>query len=481
MPDRPPAFAAPDPEALSAAFRRVAERFLARIAAPHDEPVIERVGSAAIDGLAALPPLAGRPLDEVVAHLLDTVCPLRTRTDHPRFFAFIPSPASPLSPLGDLLTAIHNPHAGNWLQSAGPAAIEHGLVRFMADAAGLPATADGLFVSGGSMANLTALVAARDRMLAEDERAQGVAYLSTQTHSSVGKALRIIGLLDRRIRVLAVDDRFRMDVGALEVAVAEDRAAGLKPFVVVASAGTTNTGAIDPLPQLADICARENLWLHVDGAFGASALLSAERRALLAGIERADSLSWDAHKWLFQTYGCGVALVRDRTALTDAFRTGPDYLRDAETDGGESNFWDLGLELTRPARALKLWLTLQAMGLDAVGEAISHGFGMAEHAERTIAATPGWRVVTPAQMAIVTFRCEPYGLSEEERDTLNAAAARRLLDDGFAAVGTTRLDGRLVLRICAINPQTKTADVEETIRRLDSYVRAAVNAARGKV
>ncbi|WP_261405687.1 pyridoxal phosphate-dependent decarboxylase family protein [Chenggangzhangella methanolivorans] len=269
------------------------------------------------------------------------------------------------------------------------------------------------------------------------------------------------------MRVVPTDAGRRLDVAALAGAVADDRAAGQKPFAVVASAGTTNTGAIDPLAEIAALCAREALWMHVDGAFGASALLSPAHRGLLAGIERADSIAWDAHKWLFQTYGCGMTLVRDAAVLAPSFALASDYLRDGAAEGAEPNYWDLGPELTRPARAVRLWLTFQAMGREGLGAAIAHGFALAETAERLVRAMDGWRLVSPAQMAITAFRYAPEGLAPEAADAVNASAARRLMDEGFAVVGTTRLDGRLTIRMCTINPATSEDDLKATLERLD--------------
>ncbi|QZO02307.1 hypothetical protein K6K41_08825 [Chenggangzhangella methanolivorans] len=308
----------------------------------------------------------------------------------------------------------------------------------------------------------------RARQPAHGRRARprrGLRHL--RTHSSVAKSLRIAGFLSRQIRVVPTDAGRRLDVAALAGAVADDRAAGQKPFAVVASAGTTNTGAIDPLAEIAALCAREALWMHVDGAFGASALLSPAHRGLLAGIERADSIAWDAHKWLFQTYGCGMTLVRDAAVLAPSFALASDYLRDGAAEGAEPNYWDLGPELTRPARAVRLWLTFQAMGREGLGAAIAHGFALAETAERLVRAMDGWRLVSPAQMAITAFRYAPEGLAPEAADAVNASAARRLMDEGFAVVGTTRLDGRLTIRMCTINPATSEDDLKATLERLD--------------
>lgn len=455
---------------LDAALRRLADRALAHAARGADAPAFRRAPADALGRLRDIPD-HGRPLDEALDTLLSDAMAYGMDTGHRRFFAFIPSPASPLSWLGDLAASIHNRHAGSELQSEGATAVERGLIRFLCDAVGYGAGSGGLFVSGGSMANLAGLCLARDRRLTRDERPRGVVYLTRETHASVAKALRVIGLFDDQIRTVATDDALRMNPAALARAVADDRAGGVKPFAVVASAGTTNTGAIDPLPEIADLCESEGLWLHVDGAYGASVALSPAHRPCLAGIERADSLSWDAHKWLFQTYGCGVLLARDAGLLPGSFALSSDYLRDGAAEGVEPNFWDLGPELTRPDRAARLWLTLQVMGRSGVGRAIAHGISLAEAAERAVRATQGWSVVSPAQLAILVFRYAPEGLSDEAADAVNAAAARRLMDDGFAVVGTTRIGGRLCLRMCAIHPDATDEDMEETVARLDAVAR----------
>ncbi len=411
----------------------------------------------------------GRRFDEVVDEMINEVYSHRARMNHPRCFAFIPTPASPLSWIGEMLTAAHNPFAGSWLQSSGPSVIERKLVDFLCARLQFPASAGGLFVSGGSMANLTALTVARDQMLEPERRLSGIVYVSGQTHSSVAKGLKIIGFLDRQIRKIGVDKLFRLDVSELLAAIAQDRAAGLTPFAVVASAGTTNTGSIDPLHAIADVCRNERLWMHVDGAFGASISMSPTHSSLLAGIERADSVSWDAHKWLFQTYGCGVILVRNRRHLLESFHARPEYLRDAQTDDTSFNFWDLGPELTRPARSLKLWLTLQVLGLSAIGAAIDHGVQLARWAEDEVRRHADWHIVSPAQLAIVTFRYAPKGYAHADIDTLNANISRCAMAEGFAGVLTTQLNGQTVLRICALHPDATEFDMRESIRRLDSH------------
>jgi glutamate/tyrosine decarboxylase-like PLP-dependent enzyme len=439
------------------------------------EPVVRVADPHAIARLRNIEiPSRGRPLEQVVEQMLSDIYPYRMRMDHPRCFAFVPSPSSALSWLGDLLTAAHNPHAGSWLQSSGPSCVERSLIAWLNERIGYPPTAGGLFVSGGSMANLVALTAARDRMLDVQSRPLGVAYVSEQTHSSVAKGLRIIGFVDPQIRKIPTDSQWRLDVDCLAEVVAADRARGLKPFAVVASAGTTNTGSIDPLKLISEVCASNHLWMHVDGAYGASISLSPRHRSLLDGIERADSVSWDAHKWLFQTYGCGMVLVRDERHLSDSFHTNPEYLRDAQVDEDQINYWDFGQELTRPARALKLWLTLQVLGWDGVGEAVAHGFQLACWAADELRQHSDWEIVTPPQLAIVNFRYAPAGRTEAELDELNRAISRRAISEGFAGVLTTKLKGRTVLRICAIHPDAKQSDMRETIRRLNAYGRQEI-------
>jgi len=461
------------PQAFAEAVSRVGDQ-RQQVPMQRAVQVIDAAGAAVLRNVGI--PSTGRPLNDVVAQLLQNINPWRAKMDHPRFFAFIPGPASPLSALGDLATAMHNVHAGSWLQSSGPSAIEAGLIDWLASRVGMPASAGGLFVSGGSMANLTALTVARDQKLAPHERPSAVAYVSEQTHSSVAKGLKIIGFLPDQIRRVPTDIAFRMDMTALASAIEQDRAIGLKPFAVIASAGTTNTGSIDPLRPIRALCDLHGMWMHVDGAYGASAALSPAHQGLLDGIGEADSLSWDAHKWLFQTYGCGMVLMRNRTHLTQTFNTRPEYLWDAQADADQINYWDLGGELTRPARAMKLWLTLQVLGSQAVGDAIARGCQLAQWAEDELHGRSNWEVVSPAQLAILTFRMTYPGMSSEAADALNRAISRRALDDGFAAVLTTQLRGRTVLRICSIHPDATETDMRETIRRLDAYGAAEVSA-----
>ena len=459
---------ATEPDVELAAVRFVCELF-ARNRRLSEGPVIREAPAEVLDAIRSRGiPDEGRELDDVVAEMQHDVIGYGYNADHARFLGFVPGPTTAISWLGDIIAAGYNRHAGSFANYPAGCVAEDTLLAWFADKAGFPAdTAGGLFVSGGSMANLTALAAARDAMLDEADWGRGVAYVSSQTHSSVAKGLHIIGIARDHGRALGCDEAWRMDTRELERAIAEDRGRGLIPFVVIGTAGSTNTGSVDPLRDIARICHEQHLWMHVDGAFGASVLLT-RYRDMLDGVQEADSLSWDAHKWLFQTYSCGMVLVRDRRRLLSTYSTHPEYLKDLEQGADLINPWDLGPELTRPARGLKLWFTLQAMGANGLGSAVEHGFTLARWAEDEARKNPDIQIVSPAQMAMVNFRYAPAGLDDAACDALNTEISRRIVESGYAGVFTTVLNGRTCLRICAIHPEAKEEDMRGTIRKLNA-------------
>jgi aromatic-L-amino-acid decarboxylase len=434
----------------------VIDLVVAHLEGLREAPPIRTGTPAELDALLREPPPdAPGDVDAALDLLAGEVLTRMQHGDHPRFFARVPSPSNGVSALGDALAAGFNAFAGSWAGGSGPAALELVVLDWLRELCGLAAGTEGILVSGGSVAALTALATARH------EQPGDVAYASDQTHASNTRALRVLGV--PHIRVLPSDDGFRLRVDALREAVAEDRRAGRTPFCVIATAGTTNTGAVDPLGELADLCAAEKLWLHVDGAYGAPAALTARGRALLAGAERADSLSLDPHKWLFQPYEAGCLLVRRPAALQRTFAMAPEYLRDVL--GDEVNFRDRGPQLTRGARAIKLWLSFKAFGVAAVRAGIERGMALAERAQAALEAAGGWEIVTPAQLAIVTFR-------REGDDARNQALVEAAVADGYAAPSSTVLRGRTVLRLCTINPRTTDAEIDETVARLSSLARA---------
>jgi aromatic-L-amino-acid decarboxylase len=435
----------------------VVDRLVEHAERRDDAPPL-RVGEpdALLAAVGGPPPDApGDPEAELTA-LFEQVLPWGQRADHRRFFARIGSPSTYVGALADAAAAGMNAFTGSWTGGSGPSAVELTVLDWLRSWCGMPEGSEGLLTSGGSIASLVGFAAAREARLGSP-RGNGVVYVSDQTHASLPRAVALMG---ERSRVVASDGVQRLRPDALRAAVAEDREAGLAPFCVVATAGTTSTGAVDPLRELRAACDEHGLWLHVDGAYGAPAALTERGAAALDGLGLADSLAIDPHKWLFQPYEIGAVLVREPGLLERVFSLAGAYLRD--TGGGAVNFRDRGPELTRGARGLKLWLSVRTFGLDAFREAIAHGIALAEHAEAQLRARDGWEVVTPAQLGIVTFRRE--GLDDGAHTRLSAAT----VEDGYAAPSTTIVDGRVVLRLCTINPRTRFEEIDATLDRMDA-------------
>jgi aromatic-L-amino-acid/L-tryptophan decarboxylase len=415
----------------------------------------------------ALPPEDPGCVDAALDRVLRDVLPNTLHVNHPRFFGFVPGPGNFVSAMADAIASGFNVFNGSWMGGSGAPALELAVVDWFRTFCGLPETAGGIFVSGGSVANMTALAVARHVKLG-DEFSKGVVYFSDQTHSSVDRALRILGFGSRQLRRLASGADFRLDPQTVSQAIEQDRAAGLMPFCIVANAGTTNTGAVDPIAELAGLARTNGLWIHADGAFGAAAAICDRGRQALAGLEQVDSLSLDPHKWLFQTFECGCVLVRDASLLKATYQILPDYLQDVHRGLEEVNPCDYGIQLTRSFRALKVWLSMQAFGLAAFRRAVERGFELAEYAESRLREMPDWEVLSPAQMGIVAFRYVP---PNGDPDTLQTRLVEAMLRDGFALVTSTVLHGLTALRICAINPRTTDQDIDETLARLDRFAR----------
>ncbi|KAF5661252.1 aromatic-amino-acid decarboxylase [Fusarium circinatum] len=452
-------------DSLSSAFQAAFDRIFQTTQKVSGEPLLRVAQGTQVSILKSISTPGDAHSVEAAIEDAFTISDYRMRMNHPKCFSFIPAPTSPLSWIGDCLSSAFNSFAGSRLQGSGVAIVEQTLLQWLSAKVVLPDTSGGIFVSGGSMANMSGMVLARDCILEPDTEHLGVAYLSDQTHHSVKKALRIIGIRRSQIRVVPTNGCFQMEVSALRDAIKADREAGLKPFVIVATCGTTNTGSTDPLEALAQVRDEEKIWLHIDGAYGASASLAATRSSVTNGLGLADSISWDAHKWLFQTYSCSLILVRDRINLAKVFINDGDYLRDALDDEEMPNFWNLGMELTRPSRALKLWFTLRVIGVERFGKMIDHGIFLAEIAEAEITKLSDWELTSRASMAIVTFRYAPAGKTEEELDELNAAISKHLVESNIGLILTTKLRGRVVLRICSISPVLGGDEMVEVIQQ----------------
>jgi aromatic-L-amino-acid decarboxylase len=424
------------------------------------------VGAKATPGdlmarFAGPPPETPTEPGELLARLEKDVFPNNLHVDHPRFFAFVPGPGNFVSTMADVLASGFNVFNGTWLGGSAAAAIELNVIDWFRRFCGFPETAGGLFVSGGSAANLTALHAARATKLG-DRIENATIYFSDQTHYSVERALRVIGFAREQFRKILSDNRFRLPMDSLREAIQSDKKAGLRPFCIIANAGTTNTGAVDPLPELADLCAADGMWLHADGAYGAATMICERGRQKLAGLERVDSLSLDPHKWLFQPFECGCILVRDAAGLKSAFQLMPEYMRDVHRNTTEINPADYGVQLSRGFRALKVWLSINTFGMAAFREAITRGFELAEFAEKELRGRRNCEILSPAEMAIVAFR---FG----KDDALQTRLVEEMLRDGFAFLTSTTLKGVTALRLCTINPRTTEEDIVQTIDRLEKF------------
>jgi aromatic-L-amino-acid decarboxylase len=444
---------------------RVVDRIVEHLATLPDQRVGTKGDPAELLRRLSEPvPEQGMEFEAVLEQLERDVLANTMHVNHPRFLAYVPGPSNFVGAMADALISGYNVFAGTWLSGSGPAAVELTLLEWLRGMCGLPAEAGGLFVSGGTVANLTALAVARHVKLPE-RLDRATVYFSDQAHSSLEKALRVIGVPASNVRKLPADPHFRLPMDELARWIEKDRAAGNHPFCVIANAGTTNTGAIDPLKELSQLCREHNLWLHVDGAYGAAAVVTERGRKLLAGLELADSLSLDPHKWLFQPFEIGCVLVRDQVNLRNTFRILPEYLKDTQQHSEEFNFTDHGIQLTRNFRALKLWMSIKVFGLAAFRAAIERGFVLSEFTEACLRKMPGWEIVTPAQMGIVCFRYRSAG------DTAHLRLVQTLLEDGFALITSTVLHQGTVLRTCTINPRTTQADIEATLNRLDGFAR----------
>jgi glutamate/tyrosine decarboxylase-like PLP-dependent enzyme len=415
-----------------------------------------------------------RDVDDVLADLLRWVDQPGVATTSPRYLGYVPGGGLYASALGDLLAAVSNRYAALASVSPGAAALETVVTDWLAGVVGFGPGAAGVLTSGGTQATLTAVVAARDATV-PGPAGGCVVYATAHAHHALDQALAVAGLGGVVRRTVALDARYRMDAAALRAAVAADRAAGLRPWLLAATAGTTSTGAVDPLDALADVAADEDMWFHVDGAYGALFRLCAPGRAVLVGIERADTVVLDPHKTMFLPYGTGAVLARRGRRLRDVFAVRTDYLVDDDPGaaGSPRSPADHGPELTRHFRALRVWLPLQLAGRDALAAALTEKIELARYLHRRLEETDGFEVGPAPDLSILTYRYAPAGIDRGDAvrlDALNQALVDRVRLDGEVFVTTTRLDGRLVLRAAVGSFRTHRRHVD---RAVDALVAAA--------
>jgi aromatic-L-amino-acid/L-tryptophan decarboxylase len=418
------------------------------------------------------PPEVGEPVEGLMEEAIRNVFPFAGRIDHPRFVGFVPSSPAWSAVLGEILVAGHNVFQGTWLESAGPSQVELTVLEWFRSWLGMPEGAGGILTSGGSVANLLAVVTARE---VAGWPSEPMVYLSDQGHNSLGKAARTAGIRAHQVRVLPTGPDRVLRAEVVARAVEEDRREGRTPILVCANGGATNTGTVDPLEELARLSREVGVRLHVDAAYGGFAVLTERGAGKLAGLALADSVTLDPHKWLFQTYECGCLMVRDPGELEAAFRLSADYLQDTRTRGGEVNFGDRGVQLTRQFRALKVWLTVRALGTRTLARAMDAAMDTAARAEERIRGPGRLELLHPAQLGVVCFRYRPdpeeggSDWSEEALDALNRKIQSRMLEEGHAMMSSTRIDGRFSLRLCILNHRTRwrhVADILHQVERL---------------
>jgi glutamate/tyrosine decarboxylase-like PLP-dependent enzyme len=451
-----------DLRALLAGVTALAEQ---EVAAARCGPVFERPPSAVevermLDADRALPS-DGESVDELLAACAAILAAGRRTT--PAFFGYVQSPPAPVAVAADLLASAADQNVTAWRSAPAAAAVEHQTLRWLGEFVGFDPAATGILVSGGSAANLTALLVALRAVTApdDDRRAMRV-YASADTHFSVAKAATALGV---RLERVAVDRERRLDPAALRTAIASDRAAGLGPGCVVANAGTTSTGAVDPLDAVATVAADAGVWLHVDGAYGAPAAAAPAARDLFAGLHRADSVCIDAHKWLYAPVDCSALLLHDPAATARAFGAGADdYVRVLADQPAESfAFWDHGLELSRRFRALKLWATLRFHGARTLAASIGEDIRLAAHLAECVEAAEDFELLAGPGLSICCFRHAPAQVDEPALDAHNERILQALQRDGRVYLSNATIDGRFALRACITNFRTTRADVERVL------------------
>lgn len=468
---------------IRAQGHRMLDDMFDHLATIRERPVWQPIPDTVRAQFRAKLPRQATDLSEVYRDFTDFVVPYATGNVHPGFMGWVHGGGSAVGMLAEMLAAGLNANLGG--RDHMPIEVERQIVEWTRQMFEFPNGASGIFVTGTSMANLMAVLVARTSALGKASRRQGIgadgalltAYTSKAAHGCISKAMDIAGLGSDALRAVAVDANHRMDVAALRAEIARDRAVGRDPFLVVASAGTVDIGAVDDLRAIAQLCREEELWFHVDGAFGALAILSPDLAPRLAGIEAADSIALDFHKWGQVPYDAGFLLVRDGERHRDAFAAPAAYLR-RETRGlAAGSHWpcDYGPDLSRGFRALKTWFTLKTYGADRLGAVIARCCALASHLEARILAEPRLELLAPVNLNIVCFRYRA-----EDADRINGEIVVGLHESGIAAPSTTVLDGRLAIRAAIVNHRTDVCDVERLLAAVLEFGARRSTAAQGE-
>jgi aromatic-L-amino-acid/L-tryptophan decarboxylase len=446
------------------------------LGALRDRPVYRHTSSREIrSGLDSKLPIKGTDFDSLLKVFRETIVPFSRQNAHPRMFGYVQSPGTPIGAFADLLASILNANLTIWRSAPAPVELERLTIDWIRQILRFSPQAGGLFVSGGSMANLAALAAARQKKHNSLGRLR--MYASSATHFSIAKAAALLGIGRENVCDVAVDERLKMRVNDLVAKINADLEAGYVPFCVVGNAGTVDTGAVDPLSEIREVANRFQLWMHVDGSYGAFAILAESARKLFAGMEEADSIALDPHKWLYLPVDVGCVIYRDPEIARSAFAHEAEYTRMFGEEADEAFVcWDYGPELSRRFRALKVWMLLKGVGLNRLSEAIESNLACARHLESMVRASDDFEMVAPVELSIFCFRHVPAQLRNQPPEAIDAFNERLLIAlqrDGSSYLSNATLGGRFALRGCVLNYRTTLRDMEILLDDLRRVAKSA--------